>query len=65
MEYDDRLGNDDDQSTADNDLVRCAGYVAVVAEGFLRLRLGVTKRTNATSTRCRGTLRRPKRRRLT
>ena len=30
----DRLGNDDDQSTADNDVVRCAGYAAVVAAGF-------------------------------
>ena len=30
----DRLGNDDDQSTADNDVVRCEGYAAVVAAGF-------------------------------
>ena len=30
----DRLGYDDDQSTADNDVVRCAGYAAVVAAGF-------------------------------
>ena len=30
----DRLGNDDDQSTADSDVVRCAGYAAVVAAGF-------------------------------
>lgn len=30
----DRLGNDDDQSTADDDVVRCAGYAAAVAAGF-------------------------------
>ncbi len=30
----DRLGNDDEQSTADYDVVRCAGYAAVVAAGF-------------------------------
>jgi hypothetical protein len=30
----DRLGNDDDQSTADNDVYQSAGYAAVIAAGF-------------------------------
>jgi hypothetical protein len=61
----DRLGKDDDQSTADNDLVRCAGYAAVVAAGFSEAEAGCYERDEYDFPKCMVTLRLPKPRRLT
>ncbi len=37
----DRLGNDDEQSTANYDVVLCAGYAAIVAAGFSEVEAAV------------------------